>query len=99
MIGTLTANLIKTACKAACQWGGQFRLSFNISPLQFQDADLPSLIETTVQAAGFPLSRIQLEITESALIDDLDNARKSITQLKNLGVSVALDDFGLASRA
>jgi PAS domain S-box-containing protein len=94
LIPELTSQIISSACTVAAEWKYQFRLAFNISPLQFQDARLPVQIEAAVHSSGFPLSRIQLEITESAVIDDLAAARAAINRLKDLGAQVVLDDFG-----
>jgi PAS domain S-box-containing protein len=94
LMSDLTSSLIRTACAAAGVWNGKFRLAFNISALQFQGAMLPSQIEAAARGTGFPLSRFQLEITESAVIDDLESARVSIDRLKMLGVQILLDDFG-----
>jgi PAS domain S-box-containing protein len=94
LISELTSSLIQTACAAARTWSGGFRLAFNISPVQFQHLELAPQIEEAVQKSGFPLSRIQLEITESAVIDNFEYARRSIDRLKMLGVQIALDDFG-----
>jgi PAS domain S-box-containing protein len=95
LMAALTSHVIKSACASASRWAGEFRLAFNISPLQFQDAELPSRIEEAVRPSGFALSRIQLEITESAVIDDLNSALISIGCLKRLGVQIVLDDFGI----
>jgi PAS domain S-box-containing protein len=94
LMTALTSHVIRSACASASLWDGEFRLAFNISPLQFQDAELPSRIEEAVRPSGFALSRIQLEITESAIIDDLNSALISIGCLKRLGVQIVLDDFG-----
>jgi PAS domain S-box-containing protein len=94
LMSELTSSLIQAACASAAVWSGKFRLAFNISALQFQGAKLPSQIEAAARASGFPLSRVQLEITESAVIDDLASARISIDRLKALGVQILLDDFG-----
>jgi PAS domain S-box-containing protein len=95
LIDEMTAHLIRSACAAASVWEGEFRLAFNISPIQFRDPELPSLIEGAVRSSGFPLSRIQLEITENAVIGDLMAARASIDRLKAVGAQVILDDFGV----
>jgi PAS domain S-box-containing protein len=94
LIGELTCHIIQTACTAARAWKGAFRLAFNISPLQFQSLALPAQIEAAVRLSGFPLSRVQLEITESAIIDDISAARATVNRLKALGMQVILDDFG-----
>lgn len=91
----LMASLVKSACASALQWGGgQFQLAFNISPVQLRDNTLPGQIKTLTDRTGFPLSRIQLEVTESALIEDIAVARRAMGQLKELGVQLVLDDFG-----
>lgn len=94
LMAPLTTHLMETACTAARQWGGRFQLAFNISPVQFRDAALPAQIEAAIRRTGFPFPRILLEITESALIDDLETARSLIARLKALGMRIALDDFG-----
>lgn len=94
MIVPLTRYLIERACAAAVNWGGEFRLTFNISPLHFREPDFPAFIEDAVRLSGFPLSRLQIEITESAVIEQVAVARAAIDQLKARGVRIILDDFG-----
>lgn len=94
LIAPLMAQLMETACTAAVACHGRFHLAFNISPLQFQAPTLPRQIEAISRRTGFPFSRLQIELTESALIDDLSTARCLIARLKALGVQLALDDFG-----
>lgn len=94
LMARLSSHIIRESCAAAREWGGNVRLAFNISPLQFQSAELSSQIEEAARPSDFPLSRIQLEITESAVIDDVELARASINRLKTLGVQIVLDDFG-----
>jgi EAL domain-containing protein (putative c-di-GMP-specific phosphodiesterase class I) len=94
LIAQLTSQLIRTACTAARVWPGEFRLAFNISPLHFQDGKLPGVFEEAVCAAGFPLNRTQIEITETAVIGDLEAARATADLLRGKGVRIVLDDFG-----
>jgi PAS domain S-box-containing protein len=94
LIAPLTAHLIRVACSAARSWSGRFRLTFNISPLHFQDGNMPSLLEDAVNETRFPLERVQIEITETAIIDDLVAARATIDLLRSKGVRILLDDFG-----
>jgi PAS domain S-box-containing protein len=94
LIAPLTSHIIETACEAAREWGGDFGLAFNISPLHFRDGEMPGLLEDAVRAAGYPLARTQIEITETALIGDIDEARDTIHMLRERGVRIALDDFG-----
>lgn len=93
-IAALTDHLIRTACAAAQEWEGGFRLAFNISPLHFQDATMPGLFEEAVRATGFPLERTQVEITETAVIGDIEAARATADLLRGKGVRIVLDDFG-----
>lgn len=94
LIGQLMAQLIEDACTSALLWGGNFQLAFNLSPLQLADDTLPTQIETTVGRTGFPVSRVQLEVTESTPINDLGDAKRLIKRLQNIGLQIALDDFG-----
>jgi PAS domain S-box-containing protein len=69
-------------------------VSVNISPAQILGGSLPAVIQRTAEEESFPLQRLILEITETALLDDLERARASAKALKSLGVRLAIDDFG-----
>ncbi|HZD51212.1 MAG TPA: EAL domain-containing protein [Silvibacterium sp.] len=69
-------------------------LSVNISPVQLRDRLLPEQIRSTTEQAGFPASRLMIEITESGLVGNLELARGIADDLKAMGVRLALDDFG-----
>jgi len=69
-------------------------LAVNVSPIQLHDLRLPSKIRAAAEAAGFPLERLTVEITESALLDNLGRAQKIAHALKAMGCRLALDDFG-----
>jgi len=69
-------------------------IAINISPQQLQDLSLPKQIEDIAATSGFPLSRVVIEVTESALVDNVDSAQAIAKGLKSLGVKIALDDFG-----
>jgi|GEM_PF-1515611 len=94
LIGELTGALLAQASIAATAWPKNLTLSVNISPLQLREVSLPERIRTAVQRGGFPLSRLILEITESALLEDLSPVRPITEELKSMGVRLALDDFG-----
>lgn len=70
------------------------RLSVNISPAQLLNSRLPQRIQTVAERARFSLNRLTIEITESALLDDLDRAQSVARRIKELGCKLALDDFG-----
>ena len=94
LICDLFLRLLRTACVDAREWPGHLRLSVNLSPLQLQDPRLPSKILAVLTQTRFPAERLEVEITEAALVGDSDSPRIVLTSLKNLGVQLALDDFG-----
>jgi len=94
MISELSYNLIRRACIDARDWPGDLVLAVNIAPHQFQDAWLAERILAILTETGFPPGRLEVEITESALIQDLEATRATLTSLQRLGVRIALDDFG-----
>jgi diguanylate cyclase (GGDEF)-like protein len=94
LITDLMLQLLRRGCADALQWDEGLTVGLNISPVQLKDAWLSQKILTTLARAGFPPRRLAVEITENALIADLDNARRTIESLKNQGVRIVLDDFG-----
>jgi EAL domain-containing protein (putative c-di-GMP-specific phosphodiesterase class I) len=94
LINALTDQLLRQAAKAACQWPDNMTLSFNISPLQLKDAALPVRILSILKESGLSPRRLEVEITESALVHDLQGAKEVLGALRIAGVRVALDDFG-----
>lgn len=69
-------------------------VSVNVSAVQFRNADLAGLVETVLAETGLPAHRLELEITETVLIENFDKARQVMERLKELGVRIAMDDFG-----
>jgi diguanylate cyclase (GGDEF)-like protein len=94
LISQLTDQLLRAACKAACNWPGQIFLSFNISAAELRGAELAPRILAILAETGFSPRRLEIEITESALVRDMPAARDALTSLREAGVSLALDDFG-----
>ena len=94
VIGAMTSNLLRRACRDAAGWPACVTLACNLSPLQLRDPRLPAAISQVLEETGFPGGRLELEVTESALIGDICLARTLLDQLKKLGVRLALDDFG-----
>lgn len=94
LIGELTFSVLRRACEQALPWPGAPRISLNLSPAQFKDAALPQKLLQILTEVGFPPQRLEVEITEGALVSDFDAARVILTSLKNQGVHIALDDFG-----
>ncbi|PTW62214.1 diguanylate cyclase/phosphodiesterase [Breoghania corrubedonensis] len=93
-IGRLSDRLLRKACAAARGWPKDISLSFNISGLQLRERSLGLDILSVLGELGFNPARLELEITETALVRDVPVARESLDILSSTGVRVALDDFG-----
>lgn len=85
--------VLRDACREAAQWKSGAQLAVNLSPAQFCH-DLPNLVHSVLLETGLAPSRLELEITESVLIDDFGRAQSILRRLKALGVKIAMDDFG-----
>ena len=94
LIIPLGSWVLRTACATAAAWDQPYRIAVNISPVQFTQGNLPEMIHELLLETGLSPSRLELEITESVLIADLDRALHILRRLKNLGVTIAMDDFG-----
>ncbi len=94
LIGPMTVSLLRQGCRAAVGWPAHVMLACNLSPLQLRDPNLPTTVAAVLAETGFPAARLELEVTESALVGDLDLARRLLEDIKALGVRLALDDFG-----
>ncbi|MEG3085884.1 putative bifunctional diguanylate cyclase/phosphodiesterase [Sphingomonas sp. PB4P5] len=94
LIGDLSLAIMRQAFLAARDWNAGLSLSVNISPWQLKDAWLAQKIIKVLTETGFPASRLEIEITESALFDNLALAQSIVGSLKNQGIAIALDDFG-----
>jgi diguanylate cyclase (GGDEF)-like protein len=94
MIVDLTYRLLRRACLDAKNWPAHLTVAVNIAPQQFQDRWLSERILAILTETGFPPNRLEIEITETALVQDLDATRSTLTSLRTLCVRVALDDFG-----
>ncbi len=94
LIAELSKSVIRTALLEARNWDPGITLSVNISPIQMQDPWLAEKLLQLLVETGFPASRLEVEVTESALVEDFELARTILTNLKNQGIRLALDDFG-----
>jgi len=98
-IGALTDSLLTKGLRDAKAWPAQIYLSVNLSPQQCADPLLAQRILGILTEAGFPPQRLEIEITETAVVRPLEEAKATLKSLRNLGVRIALDDFGRAIRA
>jgi diguanylate cyclase (GGDEF)-like protein/PAS domain S-box-containing protein len=86
--------ILREACREAASWPRPLQIAVNLSPIQFQHGDLPSLVHTVLLETGLPANRLELEITEGVLIADFARGVSILRRLKALGVRIAMDDFG-----
>jgi diguanylate cyclase (GGDEF)-like protein len=94
LIGQLGDQLLRSACLEANHWPADLILSFNISPMQLRNQSLGLRILSILGETGLNPRRLELEITESALVSNMGVARQVIIGLREAGVRVAIDDFG-----
>jgi diguanylate cyclase (GGDEF)-like protein len=94
LISQIGEHILRKASQAAVSWPSQIKLSINLSPVQLRDKTLGMRIIGILAETGLLPNRLEVEITENALIADLETARETIEQLRSAGVTVALDDFG-----
>jgi len=94
LIGRLSEQVISDALREAVNWDPALTIAVNISPVQLTDGWLAQRIVRILSETAFPAERLVIEITESSLFADMDQARTIVTSLKNQGVRLALDDFG-----
>jgi diguanylate cyclase (GGDEF)-like protein len=99
MILPLGQWVVEAACRQLAQWGGQERtarlqLAVNVSARQFQQPDFVQKIAATIERTGANPNRLTLELTESVLVDNVEDIIEKMLALKTIGVNFALDDFG-----
>ena len=91
----LTDWVLRRACEDAGSWPDrQVRIAVNLSPRQLDGADAVNRISRVLTDCGFPPDRLEIEITESAVMGDMDGAAHQLRRLRDLGIGLALDDFG-----
>lgn len=93
-IDALTVSVMRAALLAARHWDPKLTIALNIAPQQLKSDLLIERLLGVLRETGFPPERFEIEITENALIGDLELARRIVQGLKALGIRVALDDFG-----
>jgi diguanylate cyclase (GGDEF)-like protein len=94
LMGTIGAFVLRRALHEARRWPEDLYIAVNLSPLQIRDGTIVDLVRSALAESGVSPGRLVLEITEGVLIDNPDEMVKRIKDLHELGVRVALDDFG-----
>jgi EAL domain-containing protein (putative c-di-GMP-specific phosphodiesterase class I) len=86
--------ILEQACTDAAGWPDHLKIAVNISPAQFEGRNLTETIMRILAVTGLPPHRLELEITESVMLQDEQVASKVLNELHALGIRLALDDFG-----
>ncbi|ADP10430.1 sensory box protein [Erwinia sp. Ejp617] len=94
LIHSLGAYALYEACREAASWPGEQTVAVNLSPLQFKNGALIAVVEGALKESGLAPHRLEVEITESVLLDNTLANIDMLRELKALGVHIALDDFG-----
>ena len=98
LMPTLGEWVLRTACREAATWESPhdtpIEVAINVSPQQFRKAGLQACVTRALAESGLPPSRLELEITESLLIQDTPAVVRTLNELNSLGIRLALDDFG-----
>jgi diguanylate cyclase (GGDEF)-like protein/PAS domain S-box-containing protein len=86
--------VLRQACREAATWPGNVNVAVNLSPIQFKNKNLVQTVVSALAAAGLSPGRLELEITESVLLQESDATLAMLHQLRGLGVKITMDDFG-----
>jgi diguanylate cyclase (GGDEF)-like protein len=86
--------VLRRACQDAAGWSSHLRVAVNLSPVQFRGTDLVALVRQTLAQSGLPANRLELEVTESVLLQHNEQNLRVLHQLRELGIAIVLDDFG-----
>ena len=98
MILSIGEWVLETACREIKDWSSQsqtpFRVSINLSSRQFKEHDLPKIVKGVLERTGFDPNQLSLEITETLMMENLQEALVMLHELKAMGVRLSIDDFG-----
>jgi diguanylate cyclase (GGDEF)-like protein/PAS domain S-box-containing protein len=94
LINVIGALMLRRACIDAARWPSDISVAVNLSPLQFRTGNLLSIVMDALRQSGLPPKRLQLEITETLLLEKSDQVLATLHALRALGVQIAMDDFG-----
>ncbi len=94
LIGQLGAYVLRQACADAAHWPEPTKVAVNLSPLQFRSGNLLAVVSDALEASGLAPSRLELEITETLLLDKSGLVLATLHALRALGIHISMDDFG-----
>ena len=94
IISDISTFMLRAASAECAKWPEQIRVSINLSAKDFRNRDIIENVREALEMSGLAPNRMEIEVTETALLDDKSSTRKFLEELKALGVRIALDDFG-----
>ncbi|QRM33532.1 bifunctional diguanylate cyclase/phosphodiesterase [Microvirga sp. VF16] len=95
LISPLGEWVIQTACAEAVKWPRCIKVAVNVSPVQFRSGGLVQSVRKALQSTGLAPGRLELELTETSLLDETEATMAALHELRRLGVQIAIDDFGI----
>lgn len=94
LIVPIGKRVLRMACMECTKWPDDVRVAVNLSPTQFRRGNVIAAVREALDESGLAANRLEIEITESVLVQDTEATRVSLTQLRDMGVRISLDDFG-----
>jgi diguanylate cyclase (GGDEF)-like protein len=94
LISAIGAWVLREACKTAATWPEDLAVAVNLSPAQFREGNLSTIVAAVLAESGLEPRRLELEITEGLLLGDSEAVLNQLGRLKQLGVAIVMDDFG-----
>lgn len=94
LIIPLSSWVLRTACMEAMSWREELIVSVNLSPVEFRRGHLLARVQSALEESGLPPGRLELELTESVMLEDASCALAVMLELKRIGVRLSMDDFG-----
>jgi diguanylate cyclase (GGDEF)-like protein len=94
LITSLGEYALHKACADAATWPAHLRVAVNLSPAQLQSGNVADTVRSALAASGLEANRLELEVTESVVVEDNETTKTLLHTLRSLGVSIAMDDFG-----
>ena len=94
LITQLGEWILRKACMDAAAWSRQVRVAVNLSPVQFKNSNLVQSVISALAASGLASERLELEITETVLLQDSEATLAALHKLRSFGVKISMDDFG-----
>lgn len=93
-ITNLGEYVLEEATRQCMKWPDHMRVAVNVSSIQFQQSDVASVVDRILKKTGLEPHRLEVEITESSMLEDIESTKKMLLKLSALGVNISLDDFG-----